>query len=154
MRTLDTLITESPVFRGLDDVRLELIAGCGANTTFGREERLFREGDAADTFFLVRHGLVALDAYVPARGQVTVDTVGAGELVGWSWLVPPYRWQFTGRALEPVRAVTFDGACLRRKCEEDPLLGYDLLTRFAQVLVARLQATRLRLMDVYGDRRR
>jgi CRP-like cAMP-binding protein len=151
MRTLDALITESPVFEGLDAEQLELIAGCASNVVFEAGERLFREGDPADTFFLVRHGLVALDAYVPNRGQVTVQTVGAREIVGWSWLLPPYRWHFTGRAVEPVRAVQFDGACLRRKCEEDPLLGYDLLTRFSQVLAERLQATRLQLMDVYGD---
>jgi CRP-like cAMP-binding protein len=152
MRTLDALIVESPVFKGLDQDQLELIAGCATNTVFPAGERLFREGDQADTFFLIRHGLVALDAYVPNRGQLTVETVGASEIVGWSWLLPPYTWHFTGRAVDLVRAVQFDGACLRKKCEEDPLLGYDLLNRFAQVLVSRLQATRLQLMDVYGDR--
>ena len=151
MRTLDALIVESPVFTGLDPEQLELIAGCASNAVFPAGERLFAEGDPADVFYLVRHGLVALDAYVPNRGQVTVETLGAGEIVGWSWLLPPHRWHFTGRAVELVRAVQFDGACLRRKCEEDPLLGYDLLTRFSQVLVDRLQATRLQLMDVYGD---
>ncbi|HVM57851.1 MAG TPA: cyclic nucleotide-binding domain-containing protein [Gaiellaceae bacterium] len=152
MRTLDALIVESPVFKGLGQDELELVAGCASNTVFAAGERLFREGDPADTFFLIRHGLVALDAYVPNRGQLTVETVGPGEIVGWSWLLPPYRWHFTGRAVELVRAVQFDGACLRKKCDEDPLLGYDLLTRFAQVLVSRLQATRLQLMDIYGDK--
>ena len=152
MRTLDALIVESPVFKGLDQDQLELIAGCATNTVFAAGERLFREGDQADTFFLIRHGLVALDAYVPNRGQLTVETVGPSEIVGWSWLLPPYRWHFTGRAVDLVRAVQFDGACLRKKCDEDPLLGYDLITRFSQVLVSRLQATRLQLMDVYGDR--
>jgi len=151
MRTLDALITESPVFTNLEPEQLELIAGCASNVVFEAGDRLFREGDPADVFFLVRHGLVALDAYIPNRGQVTVETVGAGEIVGWSWLVSPYRWHFTGRAVEPVRAVQFDGACLRQKCDQDPVLGYDLLTRFTHVLVDRLQATRLQLMDVYGD---
>lgn len=151
MRTLDALIVESPVFSGLDAEQLELIAGCASNVVFSAGDRLFREGDPADVFFLVRHGLVALDAYVPNRGQVTVETVGGGEIVGWSWLLPPHRWHFSGRAVEDVRAVQFDGACLRRKCDDDPVLGYDLLTRFSQVLVSRLQATRLQLMDVYGD---
>lgn len=151
MRTLDALITESPVFDGLEPEQLELIAGCASNVGFAEGERLFREGDPADTFYLVRHGLVALDAYIPNRGQVTVETVGGGEVVGWSWLVPPYRWHFTGRAVEPVRAVQFDAACLRGKCDEDARLCSELLKRFSQVLVARLQATRLQLMDVYGD---
>ncbi len=151
MRTLETLITESPLFVGLDDEQLALVAGCGRNVTFAAGERLFREGDDADTFLLVRHGIVALETYVPNRGALTVDTVGPGEIAGWSWLVQPHRWHFTGRAVEQVRAVEFDGTCLRGKCEDDPLLGYDLLTRFAQVLVERLQATRFQLMDVYGD---
>jgi CRP-like cAMP-binding protein len=151
MHTLETLITESPTFDGLDDAQLSLIAGCGRNVTFEQGERLFREGDPADSFFLVRHGLVALDTYVPNRGPLTVDTVVPGEIAGWSWLVPPYRWHFTGRAVEPVRAIQFDGACLRGKCDDDPELGYALVTRFARVLVERLQATRFQLMDVYGD---
>ena len=150
MRTLDTLISESPVFAGLTDDQLELISGCGRNVTFDAGARLFREGDPADTFFLIRHGIVALDTYVPNRGALTVDSVGPGELAGWSWLVPPYRWHFTGRAVEAVRAVSFDGACLRGKCDDDPVLGYDLTMRFARVLVERLQATRFQLMDVYG----
>ena len=153
MRTLDALIVESPVFEGLDQDQLELIAGCAGNAVFAAGERLFREGDPADTFFLLRHGLVALDAYVPNRGQLTVETVGPGEIVGWSWLLPPYRWHFTGRAVDLVRAVQFDGACLRGKCEDDPALGYELMGRFAQVLIERLQWTRLRLLDVYGDGR-
>ena len=151
MRTIDTLIAESPVFAGLTEEQLELIAGCGRNVTFEAGARLFREGDAAETFFLVRHGIVALDTYVPNRGALTVDTVGPGEIAGWSWLVPPYRWHFTGRAVEPVRAVQFDGTCLRGKCDEDPVLGYDLAMRFARMLVERLQATRFQLMDVYGS---
>jgi CRP/FNR family cyclic AMP-dependent transcriptional regulator len=154
MRTLDALIVESPVFRGLDQEQLELIAGCGSNVVFAAGERLFKEGDQADTFFLVRHGLVALDQNVPNHDDVRVETVGPGEIVGWSWLLEPHRWHFSGHAVELVRAVQFDGACLRTKCEEDPALGYALLTRFAQVLVNRLQATRLQLMDVYGNRER
>ncbi len=82
-----------------------------------------------------------------------IETIEAGEVIGWSWLFPPYRWHFDARALAPVRATRFDGACLRGKCEADPALGYDLMSRFAQVLIERLQWTRLRLLDVYGDGR-
>ena len=152
MQTLDELIVESPVFEGLGAPELALIAGCASNVVFDAGDRLFREGDQADAFFLVRHGIVALDTYVPNTGQLTIETVGPGEIVGWSWLLPPYRWHFTGRAIEPVRAVHFDGACLRGKCDEDRALGYELLTRFSHVLVSRLQATRMQLMDVYGNR--
>ena len=92
---------------------------------------------------------------MPGRGAVIVETLARrATLLGWSWLLPPYRWHFDARALDPVRAIAFDGACLRGKCDADPALGYELMQRFAQVMVERLQATRLRLLDVYGHGRR
>jgi len=151
MRTLDALITDSPVFADLEHHELELIAGCAKNVGFEAGDRLFREGDPADTFFLVRHGLVALEQYVPNRGVLTVDTAGPGEIVGWSWLVPPHRWQLSARAVEQTRAVEFDGACLRDKCAADTDLGYRLLTRISSELVSVLTAARLQLSDVYGN---
>jgi CRP-like cAMP-binding protein len=111
---------------------------------------LFREGDPADAFYVVRRGRVALELFVPNRGALTVETIEPGEVVGWSWLFPPYRWHFDGRAVEPVRAIAVDGACLRGKCNADPALGYELMRRFSQVMLERLQATRLRLADLYG----
>ena len=118
-----------------------------------RATSLFREGEPADTFYVVRGGTVALETFAPARGGMTIETIDAGEVIGWSWLFAPYRWHFDARALSPVRATAFDGECLRGKCEQDPALGYDLMKRFAQVLIERLQWTRLRLLDVYGDGR-
>ena len=151
METIDALLREVPVFRGLEPAQLELIAGCGSNVHFDQGAVLFREGDAADIFYLVRHGTVALETYVPARGPAMIETLQPGEVVGWSWLFPPYRWHFDARALTDLRATAFDGACLRGKADADPRLGYDLMSRFAQVLIERLQWTRLRLLDVYGD---
>ena len=151
MRRLDEVLADLPFFAGLDPERLELVAGCASNVHFAAGDVLFREGDPADTFYVVRHGTVALETFVPARGGMTVETIEAGEVIGWSWLFAPYRWHFDARALMDIRATAFDGACLRGKCEEDTALGYDLMQRFAQVLIERLQATRLRLLDVYGD---
>src|SRR5580765_5162701 len=151
MQTIDALLREAPLFHGLSEDELTLIAGCGRNVTFAEDDVLFREGDAADTFYVVRHGRVALEAFVPGRASMTIETLDPGEVVGWSWLFPPYRWQFDARALVPVRATAFDGACLRGKCADDPRLGYDLMSRFAQVIVDRLQWTRLRLLDLYGS---
>ena len=151
MRTLDELVAESPVFAALADGQLELISGCGRIDRFAHGDRLFREGDAADAFFLIRRGRVALTTHVPGRGEVTIETLDPGEVVGWSWLFEPYRWHFDARAIEPVGVVTFDGACLRGKCDADPALGYALMRRFAQVMIDRLQHTRTRLLDLYGD---
>jgi CRP-like cAMP-binding protein len=151
MKTLDAEVAESPVFRGLPAAHLELIAGCGQNTGFEAGDYLFREGDQADTFYLLRHGRVTLETFVPGRGALTVQTVDEGDVVGWSWLFPPFRWHFDARALDAVRAVAFDGACLRRKCDQDHSLGYELLGRFSPVMLERLQATRMQLLDVYGN---
>ena len=153
MQTLDTLIKESPVFADLEPEYLELVAGCAKNAVFDAGDRLFKEGDEANTFFLVRHGMIALEQYVPNRGMLTVETVGPGEIAGWSWLVPPYRWQLSARAVEPTRAIELDGACLRGKCEYDPDLGYRLLSRISGELVHVISQARLQLADVYGNGR-
>lgn len=150
-RPIESLLSDVPFFRGLTTEDLGLVAGCGSNVHFDVGEYLFRSGDAADTFYVVRHGSVALETFVPARGSVVIETIDAGEVIGWSWLFVPYRWHLDARALTPVRATAFDGVCLRQKCENDPRLGYDLMSRFAQVVIERLQWTRLRLLDVYGD---
>jgi CRP-like cAMP-binding protein len=145
------VLSEVPFLDGLEPDRLALLAGCAGNVRFAEGERLFREGDPADTFYIVRHGSVALEIFSPTRGAVVIETIEPGEVLGWSWLFAPYRWHFDARALTVVRATGFDGACLRQKCEADPALGYELMSRFAQVLIERLQWTRLRLLDIYGD---
>jgi CRP/FNR family transcriptional regulator, cyclic AMP receptor protein len=150
MRTIDQLIAETPTFAGLEPDQLEFIAGCARNEHFDAGTLLMREGQPADKFFLIRHGVIALEVNAPARGPLRIDTVFEGEVLGWSWLFAPHRWAMDGRALEPCRLVTFDGACLRGKCEADHELGYQLMKRFAAVVVERLQATRLQLLDVYG----
>jgi CRP-like cAMP-binding protein len=150
---LDEILAQVPFFEGMAGDEIALIAGCGRNVHFDARETIFRQGDAADTFFVVRHGTVAVGNFVPPRGELVIETLEAGDLLGWSWLFPPYRSHFDARALSPVRATQFDGACLRDKCAADPALGYDLVSRFAQVLIERLQWTRLRLLDIYGDGR-
>jgi CRP/FNR family cyclic AMP-dependent transcriptional regulator len=149
IETLGALLREHPFFSGLDEPYIEFIAGCGRNVVFEPGAYLFREGDEADQVFIVRRGRVALEINAPGRGAVVLDSSEAGEVIGFSWLFPPYRWQFDGRALEPVRAVALDGVCLRGKCEEDPKLGYELMKRFASILLRRMQSARLRLIDMY-----
>jgi CRP-like cAMP-binding protein len=150
MQTLEALVVESPIFEGLSPEHLELISGCAKNVRFAPGEQLFREGEPADTFYLVRHGEVSIEIFVPGRGPVRIDTRGEQEVVGWSWLIPPYRWHFDARALDTVRALAFDGECLRGKCDADLVLCHQLLTRFSGLLVNEIQQTRLRLLDVYG----
>ncbi|HSD00828.1 MAG TPA: cyclic nucleotide-binding domain-containing protein [Gaiellales bacterium] len=151
METIESLLRDVPLFEGLSPDQLETIAGCGTNVQFAEGELLFKDRDPAECFYVLRHGNVALETFVPTRGSVVIETIEAGEVVGWSWLFAPYRWHFDARALSLVRATSFDGVCLRGKCEDDPKLGYALMSRFAQVMIRRLQWTRLRLLDVYGD---
>jgi CRP-like cAMP-binding protein len=151
-QTLEPILAEHPFFQGLPPEDIRLLTGCASNVVFKAGETVCREGDEANLFYLIRQGRVALEIYAPERGQVTLQTIGAGEVVGWSWLIPPYKWRFDVRAVELVRAIALDGKCLRGKCDENPRLGYELLKRVAQVFTERLLATRLQLLDVYGDR--
>ena len=151
MGTLDSILAEHPFLKGLAPSQIELIAGCASNVRFNKGDYIFREDEEADRFYLIRHGLIALDVFVPQRGPVTIDTIQEGEVLGWSWLFPPYRWHFDARALQLTRAVAFDGKCLREKCDKDSRLGYELVMRFSQIIMQRLQSARLQLLDLYGD---
>jgi CRP/FNR family transcriptional regulator, cyclic AMP receptor protein len=150
MRTLAEYLPEHPFFAGLDSSAMELIVGCARNAHFEQGDVLFRTGSPADTFYVIRHGRVALEVHDPRHQAMVVATLGDGEVAGWSWLVPPYRWMFDGRAVSPVSAVALDGACLRGKCDDDPVLGYALMQRVAHVMYERLQDARMRLLDLYG----
>lgn len=150
MEHLDALLSRHPFFAGLQPAYLTLIAGCARNVHVREGAYLAREGEAADRFFAIRSGRVAVETHVPPRGPLTVQTIGEGEILGWSWLFPPYVWQFDARAVEDVRATAFDGACLRTKCDADPALGYELMKRLAYQVSHRLGAARRQLLDVYG----
>ncbi|NIV75615.1 MAG: cyclic nucleotide-binding domain-containing protein [Gammaproteobacteria bacterium] len=150
METIEQLIAEHAFFRGLEPEFVRFIAGCGRNVRFEAGEYVFREGGSADYFYLVRHGGVALEISAPGRPGVVIQTLEEGDIVGASWLVPPYRWSFDARATELTRAVALDAQCLRGKCEEDHHLGYELMKRFVPVMIQRLQATRLQVLDLYG----
>lgn len=151
METLEPILAQHPFLKDLEPRHLQTIVGCAANVRFDAGQFIFREGEAAKHFYIIRHGKTALEIFVPGRGPVTIQTLGAGDVLGWSWLFPPYRWHFDARAIELTRAIALDGECLRGKCEADHDLGYELIKRFANVIVERLQATRLQLLDVYGE---
>jgi CRP/FNR family cyclic AMP-dependent transcriptional regulator len=150
METLERILLEHRLFAGLDPKFAALLVGCAKNVRFEAGDYLFREGSPADELYLVRHGRVALEISAPGRGSMTFQTIEPGELVGLSWLVPPYRWAFDARALDLTRAISLDARCLRNKCEADHDLGYDLMKRFTPVLLERLHATRLQILDIYG----
>lgn len=150
-RTIPELLVEQDIFAGLPQEYLDLIAGCAHNAVFQPGQFLFKAGQPAERFYVLREGRVTLEMHTPERGSLVVDAVEAGEVAGVSWLFPPHRWLFDGRAAVLTRAVSLDGACLLGKCEADPRLGYELMKRFATVLNRRLDSARVRLVDLYGS---
>jgi CRP/FNR family transcriptional regulator, cyclic AMP receptor protein len=150
MRTIEQLLEQVPALQPLAPEHRDTLSGCARNQVFEPGARIMREGDPADAFYVIREGRVALETVVPARGAVILQTLEDGDLLGWSWLVPPYRTAFDARSMGTTHAIAFDGACLRGKCEADPALGYDLLKLLSGVFVERLQDTRLRLLDLYA----
>ena len=150
MQTIEQYLPEHPFFQGLDEQAVALLSGCATNVHLRPGQYLFHEGAPADTFFVIRSGRVSIEMRRPTEG-VVLDTAHEGDVVGWSWLVAPYRWTFDACATEETSAIAFDGQCLRGKCEADPALGYALLQRVVQVMSSRLQSARVRLLDLYGQ---
>jgi CRP-like cAMP-binding protein len=150
MEGIEQLLAEHPFFAGFEAEHLQLVAGCACNRRFDAGEYLFHEGDPADEFYLVRHGRAALEIAAPGRAPIVFETLGEGEIIGASWLVPPYRWMFDVRAMVLTRTIGINAACLRAKCETDHDLGYEMMKRFLPILMKRLHTTRLQILDVYG----
>ena len=150
MKTLESMLAEHPFFQGLDPGHLHMFAHGASEDTFEEQVYIFSEGEKAGKFYAIRKGKVALEAFAAQRGQITIETLAGGEVLGWSWLFPPYRWQFSARVVEPTQVIVMDGVYLRDKAEEDNVFGYELVKRVAQVIAERLQATRRQLLDVYG----
>jgi CRP/FNR family cyclic AMP-dependent transcriptional regulator len=150
-KDIDALVAEHAFFKDFSDSYRVLIAGCGKNAHFNAGQLLAKEGDPANQFFAIRHGRASIELHASDRGPLILQTAEAGDIVGWSWLFPPYRWRFDVRAVEEVRAISFDGECLRGKCERDTAMGYDFMKHFARVFMERLESTRLQLLDLYGS---
>jgi len=152
METLERIIAEHSFFAGLESYYTTLLTGCASNVRFAAGSYIFKEGEEANQFYLVRSGKVALELFSPQRKPITVETLDEGDVLGWSWLVPPYIWTFHAHALQDTRAIALDGKCLRSKCEQNHDLGYEVLKRFTQIMVRRLHATTFQLQDVYAVR--
>jgi CRP/FNR family transcriptional regulator, cyclic AMP receptor protein len=152
METLERIIAEHPFFSGLDSDYLNLLAGCASNVRYQTGSYIFKEGGEASEFYLIRSGKVALEMAAPQHKPIIISTLGEGEILGWSWLLPPYQWKFNARSIQDTRAIALDAKCLRAKCEQNHDLGYEVLKRFAHIVDRRLEAARLQLLDVYAVR--
>lgn len=147
---LSEILLQHPFLADLSQDHMQTLIGCATNVRFPEGTYLIREGQLANKLFLIRTGRVALEFDIAPKGVLRIQTVGPGEVLGWSWLISPFRWHFSGVTVAETRAVALDGECLRKKCEDDHDFGYDLLKRLSQVMERRLEATRMQLLDLYG----
>jgi len=147
---LEQILRDHPFFSGMRPEHLKLLAGCASNTHFEGGQFLLHQGEEADRCYLIRHGKVSLEVYAPERGAVEIQTLAKGDVLGWSWLVPPHRWRLDARALEMTRAIMLDGKHMREECERDHEFGYALLKRFNTVMAENVESLRFQLLNVYA----
>ena len=148
MDTVNHFLSHHPFFQGFEPHRLNLIVGCAREVEYKDNQYLFREGEKAGDFFVLREGRARLETHNARDGAVDVQTIEPGDVLGWSWLMSPHTWHFDARALRATKAVALDGEKLRKLFEEDHTLGFRFMKKMLHVMEQRLQATRLRLMDL------
>ena len=139
-----------PFLHGFSREQLALLTDCALSAHFRAGEVIFREGEEANRFYLIVSGKVVLESGAEPGNHVVIETVGAGDVLGWSWMMPPYQWHFTARAIEPTEAVFFAGSILRQYCERDHSLGFELHKRISEVMMKRLQAARRKMIAIHG----
>ena len=150
MEASEKILAAHPFFEGLDHALLKMVLTGARDVSYKPGQMIYQEGDEAEQFHIILDGKVAIEIFTAGHGAIVIQTVGPGEVLGWSWIFPPYQRRFDAKAIEPTKAVALDGKFLREKGEEDHHLGYELLKRFSRILLERLQATRLQLLDIYG----
>jgi len=146
-----TRVALHPFLAGMNRKQLALLTDCAMVVQFKKGQVIFREGDIANRFYLIETGQVILESSDAPDDSVVIDMIGSGDLLGWSWMFPPYVWHFTARAAEPVTAIFFYGTILREYCERDHSLGYELFKRMGAVMIKRLQAARTKMVAVDAD---
>lgn len=145
-----TYLGRLPFLEGLSSAHLDQLASFAVTTRFTTQQRVFKSDTAADSFYIVRDGKVGVEIPAVAGEPLRIQTLGNDGVLGWSWLIPPYRWSFDARALAPSDIITVDGARLRQLCETDQVLGYQLLKRFAVLMAERLNASRVAAIKEYS----
>jgi CRP-like cAMP-binding protein len=144
MEPVKKTLAQHPFLAGLDRRYLTQLNELASSRSFQDQQKIFEEGFPANACFLICKGKVGIETALMGCGDIVIQTLGPGEVLGWSWLLPPYQYHYSARALEPTQAIALDGKALRELCEQDHDLGYELMKRFAMVIVERLAATRAR----------
>jgi len=150
--SLRAQVAAHPFFIGMSEHHLRLLTDCAMKIRFEAGQTIFREGESANRFYLIEQGEIALHSAAREPEPIVIDTVRAGDLLGWSWLFPPHVWHFGARAVQPTSAIFFYGTILREYCEKDHTLGYELFRRMSEVMTRRLQSAHTRLLASYSKR--
>jgi len=150
METIEPVLAAHPFFHGLNPQHLKTVAQCASRVNFEAGQFLCRTEEEARQFYLINHGRVSVEIFSARRGPVTIQTLGAGDVLGWLWFLKPYHWHFDARAQELTRAVSLEVKCLRDRCENNHELGYELMKRYAHAIAVQFRVTKLQLMDMYG----
>src|SRR5438477_3592155 len=148
--SLSARIALHPFLAGMNRVQLALLTDCAMATRFQKGQTILREGEFANRFYLIETGKVILESGEGFGDPVIIETIGSGDLLGWSWMFPPYVWSFTARAIERTTAIFFYGTILREYCERDPSLGYELFKRITPIMMKRLQAARRKMLSLHA----
>lgn len=151
MKQMIEILREHSFFQDLSEEDLKFVSGCAKNVVFNERDTIARVGDLSSCFYLIREGQIALSLDVTPGKPFVFQTLNSHDIVGLAWLIPPYRWTVTAQAIQSTSTIAFDGARIRKKCEEDPSLGFALMKHIVQLLIFREDALRLHLLDVYGD---
>ncbi len=150
MPTIREEIFKQPIFSNLKSEYIDILESCALKLPVKKGEFIFKAGDEANNFYLICSGKVALELFTPERGTVKIQTLIHNDILGWSWLFPPYRWHFDAQAIEDTELISFDGKYFLEYCRRNHEMGYYFLTIFSGIMLDRLQETRLRLLDFYG----
>lgn len=147
---IEDFLAGQDFFAGLDPRSIAFLAECASRRRVDAGDTLFRHGEDAGRFFLLCSGRVSVEIPAIEGPRLEVQSLGPGQVAGWSWLIPPYKWSFQARALEEAEVIEFDGERVRAQCEQDPAFGYAMMKRFSALMSERLQAARVRMMEEWN----
>lgn len=150
METMAPILVAHPFFQGLAPRYINFVLGCSSRETFKPGEFLCKDEGEATKFYVIHHGRVSVEIYRARRGPVTIQSLGAGDVLGWLWFDQPYHWHLDAKALDLTRVISLDVACLRAKCDQNHDFGYELMRRYAHYLAVQFRVTKLQLADMYG----
>lgn len=151
MDKIKKLISEKPFFRDLKSEYIDILAKYATKSEYQPFDFIFKIGEDANNFYLVESGNVAIELFSSEKGIIRIQTVGEGDILGWSWMLPPYKWHFEARTIENTSLIVFDGKAILKECEKNQGFGYEILKRYMVVMAERLEAARYQLLDVYGN---